>query len=91
MAVQAGSRYINTPVVDLTVNGQTRRVLVPGPQSGYSFQYQAYMVTGEDRIDTLAQNFFGDPTLWWMVAQANPERLDWSVLPAGTIIRIPIV
>jgi hypothetical protein len=91
MSVQAGSRYVNTPIVNLTIDGATVQVLVPGPQTPYAFQYQAYMLTGEDRIDNLAQAFYGDPTLWWQIAQGNPEILDWSTLASGTIIRIPIV
>lgn len=91
MTVQAGSRYINTPIVNLDVKGQTRQVMVPGPQDGYAFQYQAYMVRGEDRIDTLAEAFYGDSTLWYQIAQGNPEILQWDNVPSGTIIRIPIV
>jgi hypothetical protein len=89
VTVQPGSRYINTPIVDLTINGQTRQVLVPSPQTNYSFTYTAYMVTGEDRIDTIANDFYGDPTLWFHIAQGNPEILNWSNLPPGSIIRIP--
>lgn len=42
-----------------------------------------------DYLDTLAQKYYKDPTLWWVIANANnigKGRL--SVLP-GTQIRIP--
>lgn len=91
MTVQAGSRYTNTPIVNLAVNGNTLRVLVPGPQEGYAFQYTAYMTTGKDRPDTMSNDFFGDPTQWWQIAMANPEILDWSNLPSGSVIRIPSI
>lgn len=43
-----------------------------------------------DYLDTLAYKYYGDPTLWFIIALANPGvgkgRL--SVIP-GTILRIP--
>lgn len=26
-----------------------------------------------DRLDTIAQEFYGDPRLWWVIAEANPD------------------
>jgi nucleoid-associated protein YgaU len=28
-----------------------------------------------DRLDSLAESFYGDPRLWWVIAQANPDFL----------------
>ena len=44
-----------------------------------------------DRLDTLANDYFGDSTLWWMIACANPGvvRRDSFFTTPGTQIRIP--
>ena len=40
-----------------------------------------------DRLDNIAQEFYGDPHLWWYLAKANHLK-DMNV-PAGIKLRIP--
>lgn len=89
MTVQAGSRYIDSPVIVLSVNNLNRQVIGIGAQTAYAFTFQSYQVTGNDRLDTLAFDFYGDETKWFAIADANPEILDWTNMPIGVIIRIP--
>ena len=44
-----------------------------------------------DRFDSLAFQFYGDVTLWWIIAIVNPNIVDFSsiFLPIGSQIRIP--
>ena len=45
-----------------------------------------------DRMDLMANQFYGDVRLWWIIASANPDKLrrdSYSVQP-GLEIRIPI-
>ena len=42
-----------------------------------------------DRIDLIANTFYKDPTLWWVIALANDIRLPDIQLNPGTTIRIP--
>ena len=45
--------------------------------------------TSGDRYDTLAQQFYNDPKLWWIIAASNnSNRSSLSVTP-GVQIRIP--
>lgn len=44
---------------------------------------------GEDRLDLIATDFFGDPTLWWVVAMANDLPGDSMFPPMGFQLRIP--
>jgi len=45
--------------------------------------------TGGDRYDTLAQQFYSDYSLWWIIAMANnSERASLMVEP-GVQLRIP--
>ena len=40
-----------------------------------------------DRLDTLANQFYGDVNLWWYIAKAN--NLSFPTIPDGTSLRIP--
>ena len=41
-----------------------------------------------DRLDTLAHNYYGDQTLWWVIAKANGVK-GKPTLTIGEILRIP--
>ena len=41
-----------------------------------------------DRLDNLAYKYYGDNTLWWIIAKANGIR-GITALYAGTVLRIP--
>ena len=48
-----------------------------------------YFISVEgDRCDNLAQQFYGNPNLWWFIARVN--NLKTNNIPAGTSLRIPI-
>lgn len=42
-----------------------------------------------DRLDTLAAQYYGDATLWWIIASANNIHDAPFGLKDGTILRIP--
>ena len=43
-----------------------------------------------DRFDTLANQYYGDPSLWWIISIANDQLPQNSLyLPLETQIRIP--
>ena len=50
-----------------------------------------YVLTGKgDRLDLLANQFYGDPNLWWVISSANGEIPKDSLnIPLGTQLRIP--
>jgi hypothetical protein len=43
----------------------------------------------EDRLDLIAADFYGDSTLWWVVAMANDVPGDSMFLTPGFQLRIP--
>lgn len=47
------------------------------------------ITTGGDRLDLLANDYYGDPTLYWVIASANNLPGDSLVPPLGQQIRIP--
>ena len=43
-----------------------------------------------DRLDNLAQQYYGDSTLWWIISAANSNINKASLIPTpGEQIRIP--
>lgn len=42
-----------------------------------------------DRLDLLANNFYSDPTLWWIISSANSLPGDTLYPPTGMQLRIP--
>jgi len=50
-----------------------------------------YVYTDEgDRFDILAQQYYGDSSLWWLISVANPQLEQNSIIPPfGVQIRIP--
>jgi hypothetical protein len=52
-----------------------------------------YVITDfGDRLDTLAEQFYSDSTLYWIIAASNPNALTFDGLgiKPGTQLRIPI-
>ena len=49
---------------------------------------QYFIAQEGDRCDNLANQFYGDPSLWWFIARVN--NLKTMNIPAGTSLRIPI-
>ena len=47
--------------------------------------------TQGDRFDTLAQQYYSDSSLWWIISIANTDKVNQStiVIPEGLQIRIP--
>ncbi len=65
-----------------------RRII---PQPDIYTSLQNYVVVDGDRLDNLAAKYFGDPLLFWMIADANgatdPDELTSQV---GRTIQIPL-
>jgi nucleoid-associated protein YgaU len=50
---------------------------------------QKYTVALKDTIESLAEEIYGDPALWWRLADLNPQVKFPLDLEPGMIIRIP--
>lgn len=55
----------------------------------YQMAYYWYEVTENDRIENIAANKLGNPTLWWQIMDINPEVLNPFNITPGTQLRIP--
>lgn len=47
------------------------------------------ITTVGDRLDILADQYYKDSTLWWIIASANNLKRDSIYITPGTQIRIP--
>lgn len=87
--ISANSRYASSSLA--TQAGTGKAYILPTQPITQTFQYSFYVVTGADRIDTIAAAFLGDPTQWFLIAQVNPELINFFNLAPGTMLRIPVI
>jgi phage tail protein X len=86
-----GSRYQRNAVasvVDPSTKESRLSILHLWPTS-FVITYSVYVWVQGDRVDLLANHYYADPSLWWMLADANPEIMDWEAVTPGTSVRIP--
>lgn len=52
-----------------------------------------YRVTTLDcnRLDLIAEKYYNNPLLWWVIAETNEIYDPFKELPIGTLIRVPRV
>jgi phage tail protein X len=84
------SRYTTAKIVKANgPAGDARQEMRPAFPTPSVITYTYYRVIAGDRVDTIAYDFYGRADLWWMIADANPEYLDWFDLAPGAVLRIP--
>lgn len=88
--ITANSRY-KTATIQTAVgpDGSTRQEMRVAFPTSRSITYTFYRVGAGERVDTIANDFYGDGRMWWMIADANPEIMDWADLTVGDVIRVP--
>ncbi|MFI7083871.1 hypothetical protein ACIBUR_09720 [Streptomyces anulatus] len=59
-----------------------------GPESR-SLRVSDFRWRGDERVDDVSTRYYGSESSWWMVAEANPQILDWTQVPAGMQIMVP--
>ena len=84
------NRYNRTPIqVDENKNRYYTTTLYPEIPPNIS---DIYLLTEVgDRLDVLANTYYKDNSLWWIIARANPDKIrrDGLLLKPGLQIRIP--
>ena len=83
------NRYLNIPIIKSNT-GKQMYATSRYPEIPLSVN-DIYVYTSQgDRYDLLALNYYGDSSLWWIIATANPNvSLGTLVIPEGVQIRIP--
>jgi len=52
--------------------------------------YVTYVVQAKESFASLASKFLNDERLYWYIADQNPQIKFPDIIPAGTIVRIPL-
>jgi hypothetical protein len=72
-----------------TAENVTRLSTMITPVPEFSTQ-DIYIVTSSpERLDKLAQTFYGDSTKWWIIANANALGKGTIMVPKNKTLRIP--
>ena len=53
--------------------------------------YTSYMTNASDTMDSLAWKFYGDPNMWYQLADMNPGVVCPDDLSFGTLLHIPVI
>lgn len=84
------SRYSSFPIITTQDNPKRRYINVKYPNIPRDISDIYVFVTVGDRYDLLAQTYYGDSSLWWIISRANPQLSSDTLYPnAGEQIRIP--
>jgi len=80
------SRYVNTKLSFKNKKDYFTTTIYEKVPERDTDQY--FIAVEGDRCDNLAQQFYGNPNLWWFIARVN--NLKTMNIPVGTSLRIPI-
>ncbi len=91
MTIYQGSRYEYSVVDFISVmpDGNENPVVFYDLATPGIIAYKEYVWIEGDRLDSVSYNFYGQPGLWWLILDANPEIVDPKSIVPGTILRIP--
>ena len=83
------NRYTNS-TIDQTQQGQPYFKQKFYPNIPLSENDVYVITTVGDRLDSLANSYYNDSTLWWIIAAANNNATKGALYPTpGTLLRIP--
>ena len=82
------SRYADGPLFK-AYDSRTNTYELTVFRSFPSYRVNYFSYTWVDRLDRVALQFLGAPTLWWQIMDINPEIIDPLNIPPGTVLRIP--
>ena len=86
------SRYSNTKITKKSLSPKQKKIVSSYGTTLYQripeTNGDLHVISTEgDRLDNLAFQFYGDPSLWWYIAKAN--NLTALNVPAGKSLVIP--
>lgn len=83
------SRYQNIQTTKLNVTGSAYYQTNIYPEVLPTNSDYYVITTINDRLDLIAQDFYQDSSLWWVIASANALPGDSIYPPIGVQLRIP--
>lgn len=82
------NRYVATPIIT-TNNGKRRYASTIFAPLSINTNDRIIRITSTERLDKLALDFYGDATMWPVIASANQIKKGTLIVPSNTILRIP--
>jgi nucleoid-associated protein YgaU len=79
--LNTNSRYITKTADDGTIIAVRKRKQLEN--------YSLYTARSNDTMDSIAVSIYGDPSLYWRIADMNPQIQYPDSLQVGDILRIP--
>ena len=79
------SRYDNTKMIEIDGKKVKKTTIYENIPKTNDDIY--VMTQYGDRLDLLANQFYGDSSLWWFIAKAN--NMKFNTVEIGTTLRIP--
>jgi nucleoid-associated protein YgaU len=92
MPIYSGSRYESARVDFIKTDidkGKNPVLFYSFPDIGV-ISYVEYEWREGDRLDSVAERFYDNGTLWWTILNYNPEIRDPQNIEAGTKLRIRV-
>jgi hypothetical protein len=87
-----GSRYAQVPEADyLDAHGRARPYKLLRILRSPAAARQVHELADGERLDLVANRFFGDPQQFWRICDANRRPRPEDLEVAGTPLTIPIV
>ena len=84
-----GSRYEKVEEYDaIGSNGSHNRIKKLRPTADIQGVFQ-YQIMSNDRLDLIANLYYGDPKKFWLICDANPQMYPLDLLKEGNRIFIP--
>jgi len=83
------SRYVVTKTIK-DDNGKRKKATTIFPNIPVNENDQFIITTTADRLDKLADIFYDDQNLWWVIAASNGLGKGTLIVPANTKLRIPV-
>lgn len=92
MPIFSGSRYEGVDITGIkSLDGKSRKFLhdrrIYSKEDVGSNSFE-HTVAGGEQLDSLADSFYGDQNLWWLIADVNDILFALDLQP-GQILTIP--
>jgi hypothetical protein len=93
MSIHANSRYEKSTVdyFRKKENGKTYPIVFYQLDDLTNISFYIHTYTTGETLEGLATRYLKSPSLWWAIAEYNPEIVDFLHLEDGTEMRIPNV
>lgn len=84
------SRYANSPILSFgrQLGTSSSVATIRAAIKSGEIPMKTIVLRGNERLDTIAGEAYGDGTLWWVIAAASDIGWGLQIAP-GTVINIP--